>query len=94
MSLPKKELYRLVDALPEQKIAAAKRFLESLLIKNSDDEQKNLRPLSEHLANPEYDDEPETEEERATAGKALDDIKAGRIYDLEDIAKELGICLS
>lgn len=55
--------------------------------------QNALRPLSEHLANPEYDDEPETDEELIAAEKARKDIEAGRVHDLEEAAKELGVCL-
>lgn len=38
MSVPKEELHKMVDALPEEKTQTLKKFLESLLKTNTEDE--------------------------------------------------------
>ena len=91
MSIPKEELHRLIDALPEQKIAKAKRILEKLLSEKS---KKNLRPLSEHLSDPIYDDETESDNELIAAKNGRHDAKAGRVHDIEEVAREFGVCMS
>jgi mRNA-degrading endonuclease RelE of RelBE toxin-antitoxin system len=83
LSIPKEELHRLIDALPEQKIAKAKRILEKLLSEKS---QKNLRSLSEHLSDPIYDDETESDNELIAAKNGRQDAKAGRVHDIEEVA--------
>jgi hypothetical protein len=37
-----------------------------------------------------YDDEPLTKEELEAIQESEEDIKAGRVYSLEEVAKELG----
>jgi hypothetical protein len=91
LSIPKEELHRLIDALPEQKIAKAKRILEKLLSEKS---QKNLRSLSEHLSDPIYDDETESDNELIAAENGRQDAKAGRVHDIEEVAREFGVCMS
>ena len=41
----------------------------------------------------EYEDEPLTDGDLQSIQKGLEDIKAGRVHTLEDVAKELGIRL-
>jgi len=91
LSIPKEELHRLIDALPEQKIAKAKQILEKLLSEKS---QNNLRSLSEHLSDPIYDDETESDNELIAAKNGRQDAKAGRVHDIEEVAREFGVCMS
>jgi hypothetical protein len=42
------------------------------------------------LAEMAYDDEPLTKEELEAIQESEEDIKAGRVYSLEEVAKELG----
>ena len=87
MSANREELHRMIDNLPEQETLAVKRFIEFILSNAG----KNLRTLSEHLADPMYDDEPLTETEKKAIEDAEEDIKAGRTQSLEEVMKELGI---
>ncbi|MGI6308105.1 MAG: hypothetical protein ACOX1X_05810 [Dethiobacteria bacterium] len=87
MSVNKDELHRIIDDLPEPETFAAKKFLEFLLTSAG----KNLRTLSEHLADPIYDDEPLTGEEKKAIEEAEKDIREGRTQSLEKVVKELGI---
>lgn len=82
----KKEVESLISKVPADKFPMLIEFMEFLI------EKRELRTLDEHLANPEYDDEPETEEDRAAIAEALEDIKEGRVYDLDTVAEELGLC--
>ena len=66
----KDELHRIIGDLPEPGTFAAKKFLEFLLTSAG----KNLRTLSEHLADPIYDDEPLTEEEKKAIEEAEKDV--------------------
>ncbi|MBZ4688421.1 MAG: hypothetical protein JG764_2054 [Clostridiales bacterium] len=77
----------MIDDLPDQETIAVKRFIEFILSNAG----KNLRTLSEHLADPVYDDEPLTEEEKKAIEDAEEDIRAGRTQPLEEVVKELGI---
>ncbi len=85
MSINKKELYYMIDNLPEPELLAAKKFIEFLLSNTG----KNLRMLSKHLANPIYDEEPLTEEEIIAIKEGEKDIEEGRAQSLEEIMKEL-----
>jgi hypothetical protein len=79
----KDELYRLVDELPEKEWHAAKRFLEYL---------RNLGdPVLQALMEAPYDDEPETEEERAAVAEAQGDFEAGRVVTHEELKREFGL---
>lgn len=86
MSVPKEELYRLVEALPEQKTARAKRLLEVLLTEESEDEA-----WAEILANPAIDDDPLDDEELAAIEEAKKDIIAGRVTPWDQVKKDLGL---
>lgn len=79
----KDELYRLVDQLPEGEWHAAKRYLEYL--RNMGD------PLLQALMAAPFDDEPETEEERAAVAEARGDFEAGREVTHEELKREFGL---
>ena len=83
----KTEVQSLISEVPVENLSLLIEFMKSLIAK------RNLRPLEEHLADPVYDDEPETAEGRSAIFEAREDVKEGRIYDLDTVAKELGICL-
>lgn len=76
-------LHRIVDELPDNELRAAKRYMEYL--RNMSD------PLVRKLAEAPYDDEPETEEERAAVEEAYEDFEAGRVYTSEEVKRELGL---
>lgn len=86
MSIAKDDLHRLVEALPEKKIAAAKKLLESLLSQAGD-------PWTEFLKNPPIDDEPLTEDDLKAIEAAEKDIAEGKIQTLDEVAKGFGLCL-
>lgn len=78
----KERLYRLIDQIPEGEVHTAERFLEYL--STADD------PVLRTLMTAPEDDEPITPEEEEAVREALDDIEAGRVQSLEEVAKELG----
>ncbi|ACV63268.1 hypothetical protein Dtox_2459 [Desulfofarcimen acetoxidans DSM 771] len=82
MSVPKEEIHRMIDDLPENKINQVKQYLKKLLEKKSIDEQ-----WSEVLANPVYDDEPLTEEDMVAVKEALQDISEGRVESWEEFKR-------
>ena len=84
--MPKEELHRLVDALPERKNASAKELLEVLLTEESADDV-----WAELLANPPIDDEPLDDEDLAAIEEAKKDIMAGRVSTLDQVKKDLGL---
>ena len=75
------DLYRLVDSLPESEVQAARRFLEYL--------RDSRDPVLTALLSAPDDDEPETDEERASVSKARQDIQAGRIVSPKTIWNEI-----
>ncbi|MHB8125641.1 MAG: hypothetical protein ACYDEJ_08390 [Desulfitobacteriaceae bacterium] len=82
----REEIYRLANRLPFEKLETAIHLLESLV-----DQQQRGQTLAEALANPVCDDEPWTEEDEQAVAEAEEDIKAGRVYTLEEVEKELGL---
>jgi len=82
----REEVNRLVKDKTVQELETAIYFIKSII-----DQKQDERPLSEHLANPVYDDEPLTEEDKIAITEASEDIKAGRVYTLDRVAKELGL---
>ena len=79
----REEINRLANRLPIEKLEIAIRLLESLV------EQQRGQTLEEHLTNPIYDDEPVTEEEELAVAEAKEDVKAGRVFTLEEVMREL-----
>ena len=74
-------LYRLIDELPERELREAERLLKALRI---DD------PLLRALETAPWDDEPETDEERAAVAEAYAAIARGDIVPHEGIKREFG----
>jgi hypothetical protein len=74
-------LYQLVDALPDEAMEAAAEYLAAL----RDD------PLLRRLLSAPWGDEPETDDERATAQDADADFRAGRVVSLDEMKRELGL---
>lgn len=73
-------LYRLVDSIPETQLDDARKALEPL-----------ADPLLAALANAPYDDEPETDEERAALAEGRAALDAGEFVTLEEVRRELGL---
>jgi hypothetical protein len=82
-TIPKNELHRLVEALPDSDTLAAKRLLEYVLSKTGD-------PLLRAFLYAPEDDEPLDEEDLAHLEEAERDLAEGRVVAWEDIKKELG----
>ena len=68
---------KLVDVLPERELRAAQRYLEY------------LRDQGDPLAHVGVDDEPTTEEDRASARKGWDAYKRGDYVTADDLKREL-----
>lgn len=83
MSIPKEELHRLVDALPERETIVVKRFLELLLTTNTDDS------WIEFLKNPPETDESLDEEDLKAIKEAEKAIAEGKVQPWEEVKKEL-----
>jgi hypothetical protein len=76
-------IHHLVDELPKDELADARLYLQYLC--------SGRDPLIKKLLDAPYDDEPETEEERAAVAEALEDLKAGRTIPMEEIRREFGV---
>jgi hypothetical protein len=83
------KLHDLVETLPSEDVPAALRILESL--------RSGPVPLSEIPSGPvplseiPFDDEPETEEERAAVAGARRDIEAGRVISHDEVMRKYGL---
>jgi hypothetical protein len=77
----KEELHRLVDALPEREVAAARRYLEYLRDVGSDP------VLRAFMAAPE-DDEPLTEEDEAAIREAEEEVARGEVIPWKEYTAE------
>jgi hypothetical protein len=73
-------LYRLVDSIPTAQLDDARKLLEPL-----------ADPLLITLANAPYDDEPETDEERAAVAEGRAALDAGDFVTMEEVRRELGL---
>lgn len=73
-------LYRLVDSIPEKQLDDARKALEPL-----------ADPVLAALANARYDDEPETDEERAAVAEGRAALDAGDFVTMEEVRRELGL---
>ncbi len=80
MGITKKELYRLIDALPEGEVEAAGRFLEFLIAQD---------PTVYTLISAPFDDEPISEEEDLEAKNAWNEHLKGKSISSDDAAKEI-----
>ncbi len=81
----KEELHEHVDALPDNEIYSAKRYLQFLLVK-----VQNQHILKAFENAPEEEEAPNTEELEAIK-EAEKDITAGRVEPLDKVMKDLGI---
>lgn len=73
-------LYRLVDSIPATQLDDARKLLEPL-----------ADPVLAALANAPYDDEPETDEERAAVAEGRAALDAGDFVTMEEVRRELGL---
>ena len=79
------ELHRLVDALPDEDLADAGRYLASLQ-SGADD------MLTWVLDNAPVDDEPTTPEEEALVEEARQEVRCGETISAEEAKRLLGGC--
>lgn len=84
MNTLKAELHSLVDMLPEHSAAVVKKCMEFML-KEQDD------VVIRAFINAPEDDEPTTTEDLAAIAEAREDIKAGRVFSLDEVKRDLGI---
>ncbi len=83
MSMQRVDIYRLVDALPENELPMAKRFLEFLILRSDNGIWEAFMKAPE-------DGEPLDEDDLLGIEKAEKDIAEGRVKPLEQVARELG----
>ena len=76
-------LRKLIDQLPESELVAAHRYL--CYLRDEGD------PVLQAFLNAPLDDEPLTEEDVKAIEEGKEDIKAGRVYTLEQVKTELGL---
>ena len=84
----KEELHKLVDALPQNEVYSAKRYLQFLLVK-----VQNQRVLEAFENAPEEEEAPDAAE-LAAIEEAEKDITAGRVEPFDEVMKYLGDELS
>jgi len=77
------KLHDLIEALPGEDVATALRLLEALN-STSDSVPLALRDIP-------FDDEPETEEERAGVAEAYRDIEEGRVIPHDEAMRKYGL---
>ena len=80
MTVIRKELYQLIDALPESEVETAKRFLEFLVTHD---------PVVYSLFSAPYDDEPIPEEENRETEKDWEEYLRGNAVTNETATKEI-----
>ena len=82
--------------LPEDKLREEVKYLtKSMTAKELEKAIKYLQSLVEQtmdeaLINPLYDDESLSEEDNIAIAKAEEDVRAGRVYSLHEIKRQLG----
>ncbi len=84
VTIAKEALHRLIDALPDGDVLTAWQLLAPLHT-NGD------RGLPRVLAEAPWDDEPETDEERAAVEQAYEDLRQGRVVSVEATKREFGL---
>jgi len=80
MATTREELYRLVDSIPGSQLDDARKALEPL-----------ADPVLTSLANAPFDDEPETDEERAAVEEAWEGYGRGEWKSMDEVRRELGL---
>lgn len=83
VSAHRKDLIDLVEQLPEEELASARRYLEYLRDMND--------PLLRSLRDAPVDEEPLSEEESRALEEARDDYANGRTISTEELSRRLGI---
>ena len=76
------KLHKLIDQLPESELAMTEGLLKDLVNGTRD-------PLLWKLMSAPWDDEPETEEERAAVQEAREQIAAGQVLSHEEVFRRL-----
>ncbi len=84
VAIARERLHRLVDALPDEEVRTAERYLQYLADIGSD-------PLLRTIAEAPYDEEPESEEERTAVQEAREAYARGDVVTTEELRRELGI---
>jgi hypothetical protein len=74
-------LHELVDRIPEEELAAARRFLEYLAVS----------PAWRAVLSAPPDDEPVTEADEAAIARAGSEVRAGKVISHDDILREFGL---
>jgi len=74
-------LHQLIDRIPEEELAAAKRFLEYLA----------TGPACRAALSAPPDDEPVTEADAAAIQLARDEIRTGKVVAHDEILREFGL---
>jgi hypothetical protein len=80
MMTTREALHRLVDSLPASQLDDARKLLEPL-----------ADPVLTALENAPYDEEPETEEERAAVAEGRAALDAGDFVTMDELRRELGL---
>ncbi len=83
-TVARKDLYKLVDSLPEAEISAARRYLEYLRDLGSD-------PVLRAAHRAPVDDEEETPEEAAAVQEGREALARGEVVSDEELRRELGL---
>ena len=78
----REKLHKLIDELPESELTMTECLLKDLVNGTRD-------PLLWKLMSAPWDDEPETEEERAAVQEAREQIAAGQVLSHEEVCRRL-----
>jgi hypothetical protein len=78
----REEVRKLVDEVPDAELHAAARYLQYLRDQGD--------ALLKVLVNAPEDDEPVSDDEPAAIEEAMEDVRAGRVYTLDEVEKDLG----
>lgn|GEM_PF-4843335 len=87
--ISKNTIKRLLDKIRGHDMSIAEKLIESLALyagKHSD--RMTRKEFREALDNAPYDDEPLTPEEEEAIQRGREDIKAGRVYPIEDVFRD------
>jgi hypothetical protein len=81
----RRELYELINELPEETIPGVKKYIKSLIAR------KNLKKekLKEIFTNPPIDDEPWTEEDETDWQTGIKEVAEGKVITWEKLQEEL-----
>lgn len=77
-------LHQLIDQLAENELSRVEKLIQ--YVRDGDDD-----PVLRALLLAPWDDEPETEEERAAVQEAREDVARGEVVPLDEIRREFGV---